>query len=237
MAEVQPVLDKHCVRCHDFGRPENGNLVLAGDREMVFNVAYTELWSKGMVHCVGAGPAAIQPARSWGAAASPLIRTLDRGHHDVALSAEEMERLVTWLDLNGPYYPSYLTAYPAGIGGRAPLTPAQVTRLGELTGVDLAADAAYGRHRVWGVFDRPELSPLLERFDDSRGAAYAEVLAILRAGRAVLLENPRGDTAGFTPCATDQARDARYARRAAVEASVRAAIREGRKVYDPGVSR
>ena len=66
---------------------ENGGLVLAGDRELVFNAAYTELWSKGMVRC-DRRRAGRDPARaSWGLAASRLIEVLDRGHYEVELRA------------------------------------------------------------------------------------------------------------------------------------------------------
>ena len=42
------VIPAHCVSCHDFANPRSGGLVLAGDREVVFNAAYTESWSKGL---------------------------------------------------------------------------------------------------------------------------------------------------------------------------------------------
>ena len=61
---------------------------------------------------IGAGPAGHLPPYAWGAHASPLIRLLREGHHDVRLSPEEMDRLITWVDLNGPYYPTTHTAYP-----------------------------------------------------------------------------------------------------------------------------
>ena len=236
LTEVQPVFDKHCVNCHDFGNPQNGGLVLARDRETVFNAAYTEIWSKGMVHCVGGGPAEIQPARSWGASVSRLVKALDKGHYDVKLSPEEMERLTTWVDLNAPYYPSYLTSFPDFVAGRVPLDGARLSRLGELTGLPLAQEADHGRHRAWISFDRPERSPALDRITDKQSPAYAEALALIESGKKNLGENPRGDTADFTPCAADQAREKKYGARAQAEADVRQALRDGRKVYDPGVS-
>jgi hypothetical protein len=42
---------------------------------------------------------------------------LEKGHHDVRLDAEESERLITWIDLNAPYYGSYaITRYGANFG-------------------------------------------------------------------------------------------------------------------------
>ena len=60
-AEVQPVFDRACVRCHDYGLPAGRKLNLAGDRDLTFNASYNELWRKGYIRVVGAGPAQIQP--------------------------------------------------------------------------------------------------------------------------------------------------------------------------------
>ena len=54
---------------------------------------------------------------SQGAVASPLVHMLDKGHHDVKLTPGEMARLVTWIDVNAPYYGSYaITRYNANFG-------------------------------------------------------------------------------------------------------------------------
>ena len=63
--------------------------------------------------------------------------------------------------------------------------------------------------------------------------AYAQALALIEQGAARLKAMPRGDVEeGFTPCAKDQERDARSARRRAAERRVYEAIRAGKKVYD-----
>ena len=46
LAEVQPVFDRHCVRCHDYGKEAGKKLNLAPDRDLVFNTSYNELWRK-----------------------------------------------------------------------------------------------------------------------------------------------------------------------------------------------
>jgi hypothetical protein len=229
LREVQPVLDRHCVSCHDFGQEEESKLILAGDRELIFNAAYTELWSKGHVAAIGGGPAEIQAAKSWGSHASKLTEYL-RGHHDVKLNREEIERVETWLDLNAPYYPVYESGHPNGVGGRSPLTVPETERLGELAGVNLAGDADHGRHRVWLSFDRPDLSPLLAR--TAEPAAHAEALAIIRAGAARLEAKPRGDLGNVSLAEMDPFRDDRAARLSRRNAAFQAAIREGRRITD-----
>ena len=229
LTEVQPVFNRHCVRCHDFGKRAGRKLVLAPDRDFVFNAAYIELWAKDVLRCVGGGPAEIQPAKSWGSHASKLIRTLRKGHHDVKLTAEEMDRVITWVDLNAPYYPSYLCAYPENLAGRCPLDNAQVKRLAALTGVDLTQFLEHSKLKhPWISFDRPELSPILAGVTNGHG----EALEIIRQGQRNLRERPEADMPGFAPCAADEARNQNYTQRAAVEAVNRRAIREGKKVYD-----
>ena len=230
LKEVQPVFDRHCVTCHDFGMEMESRLVLAGDRELVFNASYTELWSKGHVAVIGGGPAELQPAKSWGAHASKLTAYLQPQHHDVKLSSEEIQRVETWLDLNAPYYPVYESSHPGGLGGRSPLTNAETTRLGELTGMNLAAAADHNRHRLWISFDRPELSPLLAR--TSGPDNHAEALAIIRAGGARLAATPRGDTGEVSLGDMDPFRDQRAARLVRRNAAFQTAIREGRRITD-----
>ena len=230
LTEVQPVFNRHCVGCHDFGKPAGKALILAPDRDFVFNATYIELWAKGIIHCVGAGPAEIQPSKSWGSHASKLIQTLQKGHHDVKLTAEELDRLVTWVDLNAPYYPSYLCAYPGNLAGRCPLENAQVKRLAELTGVNLGRHDGHSTiQHLWISFDRPKLSPILA---GTSGVAREEALAIIRAGQQKLKETPEADQPDFVACEVDQTRDAKYRQRAEVEAANRRAIREGMKLYD-----
>lgn len=232
-ADVQPILDRHCVRCHDFAHPKNGGLVLAGDRDLIFSAAYEELWAKQLVTCAGGGPAAVLPAKSWGAHASKLIQVLRRGHEDVQLAPAEQAVLATWVDLNAPYYPSYYCAFPNHQGGRCPLNPAEVKRLSELTGVNLAAQNSHSALRQpWISFDRPEISPALARIEAAQPARREEALALIRAGAQRLQETPEADRPGFVPCVTDRAREAKYAQRLAAEQRSRVALQEGAHVYD-----
>jgi hypothetical protein len=233
-AEVQPVFDKHCVSCHDFGKPAGKKLLLAGDREITFNASYVDLWRTKSIRCVGGGPAQTQQARSWGSSVSPLVQTVRKGHKDVRLSPEEFARIVTWIDLNGPYYPTYASAYPSNLAGRCPLDNGQIKRLGELTKTDFAALARYDRkQRAEVSFDRPELSPCLAALGTPDTPPYQEALAILRAGAAALAARPRGDMREFQACPVDMAREEKYTARKQEELRFRAAITNDRKVYDP----
>jgi len=234
ITEVQPVFDRSCVSCHDYGKPAGERLNLAGDRDLVFNASYNELWRKGIIHVVGAGPAETQPAKSWGSHASKLVQVLQAGHHGVKLSGEDFDRIITWVDLNAPYYPSYASAYPDGLGGRCPLTTAQVTRLEQLTKVPLSQQQGFGVNPGPQVsFERPELSPCLVGLDHAT-PEYAEAVGIIRVGAGQLVQRPRGDAREMQACDADQRREEKYVSRQTIEARNRAAIRSGGKAYDAG---
>ncbi|MCP4785445.1 MAG: hypothetical protein GY903_22895 [Fuerstiella sp.] len=237
MAEVQPVFDRHCVECHDYNKPAGEKLNLAPDRLIGFNTAYNELWRKGFLRLAGGGPAENLPAYSWGSHASRLIREMRQPtvaeHKDIKLSPEEFDRVVTWLDLNGVYYPTYACAYPNSLTGRSPLNTDQLQRLAHLTGINSGQIRSHhGNPGPQVNFDRPELSPCLAAFSDRSAPAYQEALAIIQAGRKMLTQRPRADMPGFVPCEIDQRRELKYKTRQKIEERNREAIRQGIKVYD-----
>ena len=232
-SEVQPVFDKHCVSCHDFGTEAGRKLILAGDRTITFNASYNELWRKKYIKAIGAGPSDIQQPYSWGSHSSKLVEVIRKGHYDIKLSRDEFERIVTWIDLNGPYYPRYDCAYPNNLAGRCPLDNEQLKRLTELTGVPFANLAAHNQNTGPQVsFDRPCLSPCLANFEDTSNPGYIEALAIIEAGKQMLQQRPRADMPGFEACALDQQRQRNYTTRQQAEARNRRAIHNGRKLYD-----
>lgn len=233
LAEVQPVFDKHCVACHDFGTKAGKKLLLCGDKTLTFNVSYEELWRKKYIKVVGAGPPEIVQAMSWGSHASPLAKEVLEKYKAGKLDKERFDRIIAWIDLNAPYYPEYGTAYPNNLAGRSPLTDSELKRLEALTGIPFAAQADQAKSPGPTVtFDRPEKSPCLEQFDRRSRPQYKEALAIIETGKQRLAELPRGDTAGFVACEADRAREEKYAARRSVELRNREAILRGQKVYD-----
>ncbi len=244
MNEVQPVWDKHCVSCHDFGKPAGEKLVLARDKDLIFNASYMELFKNNgkpnqLLNTVGLGLPTINPAYSIGSHKSRLVNMLKDGHENVQLSQEEMDRIVTWIDIGGPYYADYATANPTGLAGRAPISTEQTKRLEELTGMQVinstSNQAEYKRYKLDISFDRPELSPCLQKLDKN-SAAYKEAMAIIQAGKGELNKNPTPDLQGFIACAVDQEHEKKYQRLKERERFRREALANGRKVYDPGIA-
>jgi hypothetical protein len=237
LAEVQPVLNRNCVSCHDYGIPAGNKLNLAGDRDAVFNTSYNELWRKKWIRVVGAGPAETQPAFSWGSHASRLVSFLrETPRCGARLLPEDWDRIVTWIDLNAPYYPSYASAYPANLAGRSPISDGQLQRLEQLTGAKIRDSAGHGNNTGPQIsFDRPEVSTCLAKLSKN-SAEYQEAVAIIRAGQESLSAKPEADMAGFQPAERDQWRDAKYLARQRVEAANRQAIQDGKKLFDQGRS-
>ncbi len=244
MTEVQPVWDRHCVGCHDFGREGGETLVLARDKELIFNTSYVELFQNwgfedAWINTIGLGTAPVIPAYAVGSHQSRLIRVLEEGHHNLLLPQEDMDRIISWIDLGGPYYSEYASANPLGVAGRAPLTAKQVNRLEELTAVKVLGGNQNNtpilrNYPSWISFDRPELSPCLQHLN-KENEAYHEALSIIMEGQRNLKYNPDADLPGFTYCEEHLQRKETYERLLQDEQRRRKAIAEGQKVFDKGL--
>lgn len=264
-AEVQPVLNEHCVACHDHGK-EAEELNLCGDKGIVFSVSYTSLlkdspseWirpqpgdTKPLVCSVGAGPVKVLEPYTWGSHRSRLVDLLRRGHYDVRLSRQDFDRIVTWIDLNVPYYPSHVTYYGGNTAGRSPLDHRDLAELGLLV-LQSAEGKDYGWSKVNEYtdsqiarimathgepvnFTRPQHSLCLSGFGDRDGATCQRALALIRKGQANLEQHPRCDMPGFRPSAGDQARLDYLDRRRRIEKANRDAIAMDAKRFDENSS-
>ena len=230
---VQPIFDKYCVSCHDFDVNDRNKLVLAGDNNAFFNASYIDLYVKKKITVAGAGPAAIQQAYSWGSHASLLTKVIDSDHHGVKLTEAEKRIIYTWLDLNAAFYPVYESAYPDNIAGRCPLNDAELKRLGELTNTNFGALNDYKRKAGPQIaFERPELSPCLDKIRSEK-TKYNEAVALIAKGGERLKSKPNGSTVeGFVACEKDQERLTRYEYRLSEEARFLKARADGKKEFD-----
>jgi len=251
LAEVQPVFDAHCVRCHDYGKEGEKALNLCGDLGLVFNVSFLEIrkrvplrWypdkpgqRKELVKPVDDGPPEVLPPYAWGACRSRLVDVVRGGHHGVKLPQEAFDRIVTWIDLNTSYYGTYACNFPSNPYGRCPLTFERIERLAALTGAGVAVKArgaVDGPEAATGVnFTRPELSACLSGFAEKGGPNYVEALALIREGRRVLYETTRADMPDFVlRNPADLAREQRATCVKAKTERVKSAIIAGRRVTD-----
>lgn len=157
---VQPVLDRHCVRCHQGGDPAGG-YDLSGDKTRFFNMAYDNLLGRSRSyrqHDMATGrmlpeeaakprplvhfnwllrtPTAVNLPLSTGSHASRLAELVESRHGGQSLPADARRRIHAWIDANVPYYGTYAHGRPRSPGKR-----------------DLWTDAVTGKPADWWARD------------------------------------------------------------------------------------
>ena len=102
---IQPILDKHCVKCHSPDKPD-GKIMLTGDRGSVYSQGYFTLTALGYVSD-GRNKFGNSAPRSVGDSASPLMKMLAGSHYKAKLSAAEIEMIRNWIHIGAPYPGTY----------------------------------------------------------------------------------------------------------------------------------
>ncbi|MHB8866976.1 MAG: HzsA-related protein, partial [Pirellulaceae bacterium] len=114
--DVQPILDQHCLKCHDYDR-RDGGVVLTGDRGPMFSHSYYTLvvWKQ-----VADGRNYAQSnyaPRALGSGGSALMSKLEPSHYEVQLSPRERQVVRLWLDTGAAYSGTYAALGTGMIGG------------------------------------------------------------------------------------------------------------------------
>jgi hypothetical protein len=232
---VQPVLDRHCVKCHDARHP--GKLDLSGDRTDYFNVSYEHLARQGVP---GQNPYTkwipsyngqeqniliIRP-KAWGSPASKLADVVLSGHPGargkprIDLKKEERQRILTWIDLNVPYYGTSASNHYKRRGCRQMMPKSLNGELARVAKARCAGCHKGGRipRQAWVRVDRPHLNPFLLAplakaaggtgacgkavFSNADDPDYKAILKTFAPVRDLLERTPRMDTVSETqaPC-------------------------------------
>ncbi len=110
--EIQPILDRHCVECHNADR-RDGGIELSGDRTPYFTTAYWTMFSDALV-VDGRNSAGDRPPRAIGSSASRLMTLIDGSHHDAKLSDRERTTVLLWIE-SGAVYPGTYGALGSGV--------------------------------------------------------------------------------------------------------------------------
>jgi len=108
---VQPIFDRHCLRCHGGEQGIAAGIDLSGGWTWAFNISYETLVKNtliGFMNCENGrvNTALILPPRTLGSASAPLARLLADGHRGRIrhMTRAERELLLAWMDTNGNYY-------------------------------------------------------------------------------------------------------------------------------------
>ncbi|MBI3192441.1 MAG: hypothetical protein HYZ36_07230, partial [Pedosphaera parvula] len=110
---VQPVLDRHCVACHQERKALDLRPVIEG--KFGWTRSYSNLARKyGFYFNVGNGSikdpvhgGSRTTSGQFGAQVSGLLRFLDESHYGVRLPADDRHRMIVWLDCNSEFYGAY----------------------------------------------------------------------------------------------------------------------------------
>jgi formylglycine-generating enzyme required for sulfatase activity len=162
--EVQPVLDRHCVGCHNGAADSKTPMDLRGGRVLTdwstqfaghvdpsvggkFSTAYAELHRFVRRPGIESDIRLLSPME-FHADSTELGQILAKGHHGVKLDAESWDRLVTWIDLNAPYHGTWSeivgSQHVKAVAGRARAMRKQFTGMDD----DLEAIPAMPRQTI-----------------------------------------------------------------------------------------
>lgn len=103
--DIQPVLDRHCVSCHN-PKLREGGINLSGDLGPHWSQSYFSLFAHRQV-ADGRNGLGNQPPRSLGSSSSALLQKVDGSHHKVKVSERDWRTLWLWIESGAPYAGTY----------------------------------------------------------------------------------------------------------------------------------
>lgn len=183
---VQPVLDRHCVECHGAIHPPKG-IDLTGDLTDYFCVSYETLARGRTVQMRGEKEVSFDnpytswiptynghekniwetAPRRWGSPRSLLADVVVNGHPEnddgprFALTHDERQRILTWIDLNVPYYGTAQTAWPTRQGCRRQYPEELDKTLADVARRRCASCHDQVPRTRWVRITNPDLNPFL----------------------------------------------------------------------------
>jgi len=120
--DIQPILDRHCVSCHNTERREGG-VSLVGDHTAIFCVSFWNIMKHGLIVDGRNSTDANTTTKTFGSGSSRLLDLLDGAHHDAKLSERERLTVQLWIDASSVYAGTYAAL---GSGMSVPKFPLDV---------------------------------------------------------------------------------------------------------------
>lgn len=104
--DIQPILDKHCVECHQYTR-RDGNVDLSGDWSIRGTMSYQTLSRRALLGDNRNRPQSDFEPYEIGSCSSRLYRLIEEGHQGVKMSDHEKKMIRYWLDCGANYAGTY----------------------------------------------------------------------------------------------------------------------------------
>lgn len=222
--DIQPILDRHCVACHQPDRRE-GNIDLTGDHTSRYSMSY---WTIRLHNLVSDGrnePRGNRPPYSYGSAASRLMKLIDGSHYGAKLSPLEVKTVRLWIETSACYPGTYAAlgcgSYPVQLPWGELGQRCGSCHIGEIQTAEGPRKSLIFRGAFPGVaeplsnLDRPEksyilLAPLAKTagglelcgkpiFPNTDDPLYKKTLAAIQNAHQQLQEGKRFDMPGFRP--------------------------------------
>ncbi|MCH8042610.1 MAG: hypothetical protein IID44_02725 [Planctomycetes bacterium] len=212
--DVQPILDRHCVKCHGAERRE-GKTDLSGDHTPKYSISYWTMVNQKLFTDGRNQPYGNRPPRSIGSSASRLMKLIDGSHYDAKPSERERKTIRLWIDTSATYPGTYAALGSGMYSVRIP---------GDVLGRRCAScHVKGGKLRLGNVSNlqslcnvtRPDKSLLLraplsgdrggfglckgEVFADTKDPDYQKLLSAIEATAKQHAEQKRFDMPGFRP--------------------------------------
>lgn len=104
--DIQPILDRHCVECHN---PDDykGHVDLTGDKTAMYTMSYWTMRTHNLVVDGRNQPQSSYDPYLIGSAASTLLDYFDGSHYDVKYTPQERDMLRLWIDTSACYPGTY----------------------------------------------------------------------------------------------------------------------------------
>ena len=223
--DIQPILDKHCVECHQPER-RDGKVDLTGDRTTRYSMAYWTMQTRGLISDGRNRDRSDYEPYKIGSAASRLMEFLDGSHYDAKLSNHEVTMVRLWIETSACYPGTYASLGCGFHHVGLPYGP-MMQRCGSCHTREVS-DRQGKKRKVlhfgggWGGqleplsnLSRPEKSYLLlapltkdagglalckkTLFADKKDPLYQQILASIRDAHNRLEQGKRFDMPGFRP--------------------------------------
>ena len=114
--DIQPILDEHCVSCHN-PSSRSGGILLTGHRGPVYSHSYFNLLARFQVNDGRNQYEPLNEPGRVGDTSSPLMQKIKDHHGNVELSGREIQLLRFWIN-TGATYPGTYGALGSGMIGR-----------------------------------------------------------------------------------------------------------------------
>ena len=104
--DIQPILDKHCLSCHNYDRTDAG-VNLSGDWTPVYTMSYLTLSGRQMLGDNRNRPESNFGPYEIGSSASTLMKLIEEKHQGADLSPQERKMVRYWLEVGANYAGTY----------------------------------------------------------------------------------------------------------------------------------